>query len=198
MGRYPVWHKKLVIHVNSAVSVLALAGLCLAAGSVDRAAQSARLQLTDLPENAQQVLAVQKQLVAAKKNPNASTASEVVVAGQIGGMPNVWNDTHPDFPWYAGQSSFFLVDTKIAAQFASHAKKHGGNHSCAFCQSLAAKNAHAAAVVNLVDEQGEIMRIDSRELLGLKENQTVVVRGTAKLLGGRLLVIDATGIHVSR
>ena len=57
---------------------------------------------------------------------------EVVVVGQIGGMPNVWTDTHPDFPWYAGQSSFFLVDTKIAAQFATHAKKHGGNHSCAF------------------------------------------------------------------
>jgi hypothetical protein len=85
-----------------------------------------------------------------------------------------------------------------SAQFASHAKKHGGNHSCAFCQSLAAKNAHAAAIVNLVDQQGEIMRIDSRELLGLKENQTVAVRGTAKLLGGRLLVIDATGIYVAQ
>jgi hypothetical protein len=198
MGRYPIWRKKLAIHLNSAMSVLALAGLCLAAGAVDRGAQRTRLQLIEVPENAQQVLAVQKQLVAAKKNSNASTTSEVVVVGQIGGMPNIWTDTHPDFPWYAGQSSFFLVDTKIAAQFATHAKKHGGNHSCAFCQSLAAKNAHAAAVVNLVDEQGEILRIDSRELLGLKENQTVVVRGTAKLLGGRLLVIDATGIHVAQ
>jgi hypothetical protein len=180
------------------VSVLALAGLAVAAGSVDRAAERTRLQLPQSPENAQHVLAVQKQLAASKNNPNAAKTVEVVVMGQIGGMPNVWTDTHPDFPWYAGQSSFFLVDQKIAAQFATHAKKHGGNHSCAFCQSLAAKNAHAAAVVNLVDEQGEILRIDSRELLGLKENQTVVVRGTAKLLGGRMLVIDATGIHVPR
>jgi hypothetical protein len=117
MRHYPIWHKKLVLYANSVMSVLALAGLCLAAGAVDRAAQRTRLQLTDLPENAQQVLAVQKQLVVAKKNPNASTTSEVVVVGQIGGMPNVWTDTHPDFPWYAGQSSFFLVDTKIAAQF---------------------------------------------------------------------------------
>src|SRR5688572_16348004 len=196
MGRNLISHRTLVFHVNSLALVLALAGLGLAAGSVDRAAQRTRLQLTDLPENAQQVLAVQKQLVAAKKTANASTTAEVVLVGQIGGMPNVWSDTHPDFPWYAGQSSFFLVDQKVAAQFASHAKKHGGNHSCAFCQSLAAKNAHAAAVVNLVDERGEIMRVDSRALLGLKENQTVVVRGTAKLLGGRMLVIDATGIHV--
>jgi hypothetical protein len=198
MGRNPISHRSLVFHVNSLALVLALAGLGLAAGSVDRAAQRTRLRLTDLPENAQQVLAVQKQLVAAKKTVNAPTTAEVVVVGQIGGMPNVWTNTHPDFPWYAGQSSFFLVDTKVAAQFATHAKKHGGNHSCTFCQSLAAKNAHAAAVVNLVDEKGEILRIDSRELLELKENQTVLVRGNAKLLGGRLLVIDATGIYVSR
>jgi hypothetical protein len=188
--------RNLIICCRSALLVLALAGPGLAAGSVDRAAQRTRLELAQLPENAQHVLAVQKQLVAAKKDPNAAKMVPVVLVGQIGGMPNVWSDTHPDFPWYAGQSSFFLVDQKVAAQFASHAKKHGGNHSCAFCQSLAAKNAHAAAVVNLVDERGKILRVDSRELLGLKENQTVVVRGTAKLLGGRLLVIDATGIHV--
>jgi hypothetical protein len=142
------------------------------------------------------VLVVQKQLVAARKAANGAKTLDVAVTGQIGGMPNVWADTHPNFPWYAGQASFFLVDKKIAAQFAAHAKQHGGNHNCAFCRSLAAKNAHAAAVVNLIDEHGEIVRIDSRELLGLKEHQTVTVRGTAKLLGGKLLVIDATGIHV--
>jgi hypothetical protein len=198
MGRNPGSRWNTFIRGNSAVLLLVLAGLALAAGSVDQAAERTRLQLTQMPENAQHVLAVHKQLAAAKKDPNAAKSAEVVVTGQIGGMPNVWTDTHPDFPWYAGQSSFFLVDQKIASQFAVHAKKHGGNHSCAFCKSLAAKNAHAAAVVNLVDEQGEILRIDSRELLGLKENQTVVVRGTAKLLGGRMLVIDATGIHVAQ
>jgi hypothetical protein len=173
-----------------------LASYCDAAGSVDRVAQLARLRLAEAPDNPQPVLAVQKQLVAARKAANGAKTLDVAVTGQIGGMPNVWTDTHPNFPWYEGQASFFLVDKKIAAQFASHAKQHGGNHNCAFCRSLAAKNAHAAAVVNLVDEHGEILRIDSRELLGLKERQTVIVRGTAKLLGGKLLVIDATGIHV--
>jgi hypothetical protein len=178
--------------------ILALAGsnVCHGSGTVDQAAERSRLQLAQLPANAQAVLAVQRQLVAARKNPSGPKTLDVVVIGKIGGMPNVWADTHPDFPWYDGQSSFFLVDQKIASQFAAHAKQHGGNHDCAFCRSLAAKNAHAAAVVNLVNERGEILRIDSRELLGLKENQTVVVRGTAKLLGGKLLVIDATGIHV--
>src|SRR6185503_12273009 len=96
---------------------------------------------------------------------------DVVITGQVGGMPNLWPDQHPAFPWYEKQASLFLVDTKVAAQFATHAKNHGGNnHNCAFCQALAAKNAHAIAVVNFVDEKGDIIRVDSRELLGLKEN----------------------------
>jgi hypothetical protein len=111
-------------------------------------------------------------------------------------MPNVWPETHPDFPWYKGQASFFLVDAKVAAQFATHAKKHGGNHNCSFCQSLARKNANAIAVVNLTDAEGNTLRIDARELFDLNENATVVVRGKARLLAGRLLVIDADGIYV--
>jgi hypothetical protein len=91
-----------------------------------------------------------------------------------------------------------LVDSKVAKQFAAHATKHGGNHNCAFCQSLARKNAHAIAVVNLVDERGDILPIDARELLDLKEGETVVVRGRAKLLAGRLLVIDADGMHMAK
>jgi hypothetical protein len=180
------------------VAALLVSHFSVAAGTVDPATERSRLRLAQSPQNPQHVLAIQKQLVAAKKNPMASTTLDVVVLGQIGGMPNVWADTHPDFPWYDGQASFFLVDKKIAAQFAAHAKQHGGNHDCAFCRSLAAKNAHAAAVVNLVNDQGEILRIDSRELLELKENQTVIVRGTAKLLGGKLLVIDAKGIYLPR
>jgi len=177
---------------------LVLPGRCLADGSREIAAHQARLQLAEVSEDAQQVLALQKQLVAAKRQAGTSDAREVVVVGQIGGMPNVWPETHPDFPWYKGQASFFLVDSKIASQFASHAKAHGGNHNCSFCQGLARKNAHAIAVVNLVDEDGKTLRIDTRELLDLKENQQIAERGKAKLLGGRLLVIDADGIHVSQ
>jgi hypothetical protein len=180
------------------VAVLALVwpGRCLAEGDSDIAAHQTRLRLAETPKDVQQVLAVQRQLVAAKRQAGASEAREVALVGQIGGMPNVWPETHPDFPWYKGQASFFLVDTKIASQFASHAKSHGGNHNCSFCQGLARKNAHAIAVVNLVDEDGKTLRIDARKLLDLKENQNVAVRGKAKLLGGRLLVIDANGIHV--
>jgi hypothetical protein len=186
--------------VRSMAPILALiwVSACLAAGTGDIDAQRARLRLAEPPKDAAGVLAVQKQLVAAKRQAEAASSQEVVVVGQIGGMPNVWPETHPNFPWYKGQASFFLVDSKVAAQFATHAKNHGGNHSCSFCQSLARKNANAIAVVNLTDEQGKTLRIDTRELMDLKEHTTVVVRGKAKLLSGRLLVIDADGIHVPR
>jgi hypothetical protein len=90
-----------------------------------------------------------------------------------------------------------LQPSKIAAQFASHAKSHGGE-DCAFCRQLAAQNAAAVAVVNCVDAQGKIIEIDARQLLGVKERQTVVIRGRARLLAGTLLVVDADGIYVPR
>ena len=184
----------------SAVIALASASMAtvFAAGKGDVAAHQSRLRLDTPPGEAAQVLDVQKRLVAAKTQADAGKPREVLVTGQIGGMANIWPETHPEFPWYRGQASFFLVDSKIAEQFAAHAKRHGGGHECAFCKSLAAKNAHAIAVVNFIDENGQILRVDTRELLELKENQTVIIRGKAKLLAGSMLVIDADGVFVPR
>jgi hypothetical protein len=191
-----LFRRRVVVRWIAPILALASMSVCRALEPREIGAHYARLKLAETPKDAEGVLAVQKQLVAAKKQAAAAPSQEVVVTGQIGGMPNVWPETHPDFPWYKGQASFFLVDSKVAAQFATHAKQHGGNHNCSFCQSLARKNASAIAVVNLTDEEGKTLRIDSRELLGLKENATVVVRGKAKLLSGRLLVIDADGIYL--
>jgi hypothetical protein len=198
MGCSVVERFKLVVRLVATVLALASMNDCLAAGNSEIEAHQARLQIAEAPKEPQGVLAVQKELVAAKSKAAPTSSREFVIVGQIGGMPNVWPETHPDFPWYKGQASFFLVDTKVASQFATHAKKHSGNHNCSFCQSLARKNASAIAVVNLTDEEGKTLRIDARELLGLKENSTVVVRGKAKLMGGRLLVIDADGIYLPR
>jgi len=190
-----VW--PILVRLHAIALALGCWNHCLAVGAADVAAHQTRLRIAEMPKQAEQVLAVQKHFVANKKEPGAPKTREVVVVGRIGGMPNIWPETHPDFPWYDGQASFFLVDSKVAEKFAAHVKHHGGQE-CAFCRQLAAKNANAIAVVNLVDEKGEILRIDARKLLDVKERQTVVVRGTAKLLAGSLLVIDAQGVHVPR
>ena len=181
-----------------AIVAAASASWALAAGTVDVTGHRSRLQLAKQPKGAEQVLTVQKAMVAGRSKPNAAETRDVVISGQIGGMPNIWPEEHPGFPWYQKQASLFLVDSKIASQFAAHAKHHGGGHNCAFCQSLAEKNATAIAVVNFVDEKGEIIRVKASELLGLKENQTITIRGKARLLGGSMLVIDADGVYTKR
>jgi hypothetical protein len=151
--------------------------------------------LTDQPGDAQQVVAVLKQLAADKSQPEALKTCDVVITGQIGGVPNVWPAEHPQFPWYRSQASFFLVDSKVAAQCTVRTMPSNGK-VCIVCQRQAAKNARAMAVVNLIDENGETLPVNARELMNLKENQTVFVRGKAKLLAGSMLVIDADGIYV--
>lgn len=188
-----------VFAIIATMALAAAGGRAVAAGSVDVKGQRSRLTVGEEPKNADQVLTVQKAMVADASKPNAPQKRDVVITGQIGGMPNLWPDQHPKFPWYEKQASLFLVDNKVAAQFAAHAKSHGGNHhNCAFCQALAAKNAHAIAVINFVDEKGDIIRVNPQELLGLKENQTITIRGKARLLGGSMLVIDADGIYSPR
>jgi hypothetical protein len=198
MPSIPFRRPPKLIAVSSTLIAAACVSFAIGAGSVDVPSQRERLRMAAEPKGVQELLAVQKSMVTARGKPNEQATREVVVTGQIGGMPNIWPQEHPAFPWYEKQASFFLVDNKIAGQFASHAKHHGGNHNCAFCQSLAVKNAHAIAVVNFVDENGEIIRVDTRELLGLKENQKIVVRGKARLLGGAMLVIDADGVFTRR
>ncbi len=175
-------------------------GQALGADAVDPgqvAAQRQQFTLAERPADAQGVLDLRRKLDSAKRPDGSARLAEVVVTGQIGGLPNPWGDTHPDFPWDADQASFFLVDAKVAAQFAKHAKDHGGDVDCPFCRRLATRNVNAIAVVNLVDEQVRIPKVDARQLLDLKPGQVVVVRGTADLLGGSFVVINAKGIFVS-
>ena len=196
-GREKTMNRSLIA-VCLFVLFVASDGVVLAAEPADIAAQRSRLQLASVPQEPSSVLATLQQLKGEKSQTGDSASQEVTVVGQVGGMPNPFAETHPDFPFFAGQASFFLLDSKIANQFAHHAKHHGGSHNCAFCQRLAAKSAHTIAVVNFVDENGEILKIDSRELLGLEENQRIIIRGRAELLGGTMLVIHADGAHIRR
>jgi hypothetical protein len=182
--------------------LFAVASLLLAFAATtpaqDVATERERLQLASLPQQPASILGTIQKLKSQRTAPGQTASMPVVLTGQIGGMPNPWSETHPDFPFFAGQASFFLLDQKIAAQFAHHAAHHGGGHNCTFCQNLASKKANTVAVVNFVDEDGKILKFDARELLGVKENQQVTIRGRAELLGGTMLVIHADGVHIRR
>ena len=49
-----------------------------------------------------------------------------------------------------------------------------------------------------VDEQGQTVAVDARELLGLKESQMVVVQGKAKRDEQGNLTVLAEGLYVRR
>lgn len=193
-------HSQLAVGFGAALAIIC------AFGEVDservaygaESNQKQTLTLEQPPARALPVLALRKKLESEKHADGSAKLAQVAVAGQIGGMPNPWGDTHPDFPWYADQASFFVLDAKVAKQFASHAKNHGGDVDCPFCRRLATKSVDAVAVVNLVGDDGKILKTGARELLNLKEGQSVVVRGSAELLGGSFVVINADGIYVKK
>ncbi|NQT41455.1 MAG: hypothetical protein HQ581_28460, partial [Planctomycetes bacterium] len=54
----------------------------------------------------------------------------------------------------------------------------------------------ATALVKLVDDSGKVLATDARQLLQVKELQTVVVRGTAKRDQQGNLTVIADGIFV--
>ena len=56
----------------------------------------------------------------------------------------------------------------------------------------------ATALVKVIDESGELVAVDTRELLGVKELQTVIVQGKAQRDEAGNLTILATGMYVRR
>lgn len=111
---------------------------------------------------------------------------QVVVVGRIG-VPE-------QEPWVAGKAAFTIRDVADEKQGG-----HGGrNHdpaTCPFCKRKASQP-DAMAVVQFLDDRGEVISIDARELFPISENQRVVVQGTATL-DDETLIVSATQLFVA-
>ena len=113
---------------------------------------------------------------------------ETVVVGKIcASKPNTDN---PDFPWQAGKAAFMMIDPGFVP--GEHVHEHAEGEECPFCQK---QEEDAQALVQLTDESGEVISVDARDLLQAEEEQLVVVKGTASVLAG-MLMIDAESVHV--
>lgn len=127
----------------------------------------------------------------------ASTSGKITLVGQIGGMPNPFGEgLEQEFPWKAGQASFFLVDPATVAEFVDHAGEAGEDHAadCPFCAREAATKLPALAMVSF-KKDGKPIKVGAQELFGLKAGDLLVVRGVASEVG-ELLMIDADGLFV--
>jgi hypothetical protein len=122
----------------------------------------------------------------------------VVMVGPVGGLPNPSEQSHPEFPFAQGKAMFFLADPEAVAEMEEHEHQHAPGEECSFCAAHAGDSAHLLAVVRFADSEGKLLAVDVRELFDLKEKETVVVQGKAKVDPSGLLTVDATGLYVRR
>ena len=114
----------------------------------------------------------------------AQDNEEVVVVGRIGGSEN---------PWVAGRAAFSIVDRSLLAC----SDREGDNcpYPWDYCCETD-KLPTSTAMVKVVDDNGTLVAADARELLGVKELQTVVVRGKAQRDEAGNLTVLASSLYI--
>jgi len=141
-------------------------------------APDARYVLADEPVDAQPVIAVRK---------DAKDGDEVTITGRIGGDVD---------PWVKGRASFLIVDPSLIA-----CSERPGD-SCEtpwdFCCDDASHLNQSKATIKIVDDKGDTVATDARELLGVKELATVTIRGQAKRDEAGNLTVLAKSVYVKR
>ena len=115
---------------------------------------------------------------------NSEDGQDVVLVGRIGGSVN---------PWVEGRAAFSIVDPtlKACSDIPGDECKKPWDYCCE-----THKLPTSTAFVKFVGDDGRPLNADARELLSLKELQTVVVRGKAKRDEAGNLTVLADGLFV--
>ncbi len=123
---------------------------------------------------------------------------DVVMVGQIGGLANPWEAAQPEFPFGKNETLFFLADPGAVAELEADGHAHAPGEECSFCAAHADDNSALLAMVRFLDKDGAVLRVDARQLFEVSENDTVVVQGSARIVEGGMMVVDATGLYIRR
>jgi hypothetical protein len=126
------------------------------------------------PAGAVDVLALRK---------DAKDQDDVVVVGRIGGRRD---------PWVKGTAAFPIVDRSLRPcdEIPGDTCPTPWDYCCE------ADLPDATVLVTFVDSSGRVIKEDPRELLNVKELQTVVVQGKAKRDEAGNVTVLASKIHV--
>ena len=154
------------------VCITAIAGCARSSGEQLGSSQINRYQLTAEPAGAIDVIDFREQ---------AKDGQAVVVLGRIGGGVK---------PWIEGRAAFVLADERVSASCEEEC-----DENCTLC---AEELASATTLVKVLGEDGKVVPVDARKLLGLADNQIVVVRGIANRDKGGNVSISAEGIYTRR
>lgn len=126
------------------------------------------------PKNSRQVNAIRDK---------AKDGEDVFVTGRIGGQEN---------PWIKDVAAFSIVDTSLK----SCDQNPGESCPTPWDYCCEADVAKSTLLVKFTDESGKLVKRDARELLGVKELQTVVVKGKVKRDKDNSLSLMASKIYV--
>lgn len=169
----------LLTSVALALSAAAFLGCGTATDSPSPAVtqvDASAYQLLEEPDGAVGVIAAKE---------SAEDGAPLVLVGRIGGAEN---------PWIDGRAAFTLLDASMSVV----ANGTGQETENAVCMEdcCAADRLDCTTLVKVLDENGELVGVDSRELLGLKESDMVVVKGKAKKDDSGNFVMLAEGVYV--
>lgn len=114
---------------------------------------------------------------------SAKDGDEVTVVGRIGGSVD---------PWIDGRAAFTIVDPSLKA--CSDIPGDGCPTPWDYC--CEASIGESSATVKVVDEKGDLVKADARELLNVKELDTVVVQGKAQRDEAGNLTVLAERVYV--
>jgi hypothetical protein len=162
-----------------------LVGLALVVGVVG-CGQSATVPATQAKKEVKSDVLLSEQPADAKPVADACEAATdgaaITILGRIGGAEN---------PWVEGRAAFTIVDPKLQPCKPDEGCPTPWDYCCSTDQLPGNR-----ALVKVVDSSGDTVEQDARKLLGVKELQTVVVKGTAKRDEAGNLTVLATGIYV--
>ncbi len=129
------------------------------------------------PDGAEDVLTVREA---------AKDGDDVLIVGRIGGGEN---------PWIDGRAAFSIVDGSLKA--CSDIPGDKCEKPWDYCCETH-KLATSTALVKVVDEHGDLVNADARELLNVKELATVIVQGKAQRDEAGNLTVLANGVYVKK
>jgi hypothetical protein len=161
-------------YIASYASVFATLLAVWGCGSAVENGYGQKYLLASEPSGAMDVVAVRA---------DAKDQDEVVVIGRIGGRRD---------PWIKGTAAFPIVDRSAKACN----EIEGDTCPTPWDYCCEANLPDKTVLVMLVDESGKTIKQDARQLLNVKELQTVVVKGKAKRDKEGNITVLASKLHV--
>jgi hypothetical protein len=148
------------------ISLVALIAVVMLAANVtsawaaqdDHSAPGDAYLLEEPPKDAADIVATRK---------NVKDQEDVVVVGRIGGRKN---------PWIKGAAAFSIVDRSLTPCN----ERDGDTCRTPWDYCCEANLPKATVLVMVVDENGKLVKQDARQLLGVKELDTLYIQGKAK------------------